>query len=58
MVLGPLPLCDLHSSPDSGPELLQSLVHVRNQVKSAPDFALRPAPQFQIALVETRERSV
>ena len=39
-------------------EVRQALVRIRDQIDSARDFPLRPAPQLQIALVETRESRV
>ena len=39
------------------PEFRQALLRIGNQVEPARDLALRPAPQFQIALVEVLERA-
>src|SRR6185312_7079335 len=39
-------------------EFCQAMLRIGNQVQSACNFTLRPAPQFQIARIEARECEV
>ena len=39
-------------------EFRKALFRIRNQIDSAGDFALRSAPQLQIALIEAGENCV